>query len=350
MSRTMTASQMPSDLYGSDAFSREDEGDDRHFYAQDRFVSHLDSRALGAVEAIIGTLIVEARPRVLDLMAGWDSHLPETLEPEYVVGLGLNRNELCDNPRLNSRVILDLNACDQLPFRDECFDVVLNVVSVDYLIRPFEVFKEVGRVLRPGGLFLVIFSNRMFPSKAVRIWRDSDEKERILLVEDFFRCAGSFHPPMLFSWLGRPRPADDPYAGVTPTSDPVYAVYAERRGTAPNSGPRPVPSLDRPGPWGAAEVRRRMTLTRRTMTCPYCGGPLLEWKAPDGPFAEWDATHYHVCFDDRCPFYVRGWDAMARQGNLGYSHRCLYHRDRDRFRPIPVNSPNSLRAGIVDAS
>ena len=60
----------------------------------------------------------------------------------------------------------DLNRTPTLPFEDESFDVVLNTVSVDYLTRPFEVFAEVGGVLRPGGLFLVTFSNRAFPQKA----------------------------------------------------------------------------------------------------------------------------------------------------------------------------------------
>ena len=73
-----------------EAFTRQDESDDRKFYARDRFVSHLDAVALSTVEKVIGTLINEERPDLLDLMAGWDSHLPDTLKPARVVGLGLN--------------------------------------------------------------------------------------------------------------------------------------------------------------------------------------------------------------------------------------------------------------------
>ena len=89
-----------------------------------------------------------------------------------------------DRAVLDERVVRDLNADPRLPFADGSFDVVLNTVSVDYVTRPLELFREVGRVLRPGGLFLVIFSNRYFPEKAVRIWRESSEQERILIVED----------------------------------------------------------------------------------------------------------------------------------------------------------------------
>jgi len=123
-------------------------------------------------------------------MAGWDSHIPEDLRAREAVGLGLNENELRKNKVLSETVIHDLNKDPYLPFPDNRFDVVVNTVSVDYMTKPAEVFKEVGRVLKPGGLFLVIFSNRMFPEKAVKVWREAGEDERVLLVEDFFKEAG----------------------------------------------------------------------------------------------------------------------------------------------------------------
>lgn len=224
------------------------------------------------------------------------------------------------------------------------------MVSVDYLVQPFEVFREVGRVLRPGGLFLVIFSNRMFPSKAVRIWREADEKERIIIVEDYFRYAGCFEPTKVFAWQGRPRPVDETYAGIETTSDPIYAVYAERSGGDSSRRVRPRPAIDWPSRWGLDEVRRRMERAHETMACPHCGDALRRWEAPTGPFAEWDSEHYYICFNDRCPFYVRGWDTMAKQGNLGFSYRLLYERKRDRFSSIPVTGPGSLRSSIADES
>ena len=83
-----------SPIYRNDNFSRLDESDDSLFYSKDRFVNHLDSLALATVERLIGDLIVEENPVILDLMAGWDSHIPENFRPSKMIGLGLNKNEL----------------------------------------------------------------------------------------------------------------------------------------------------------------------------------------------------------------------------------------------------------------
>ncbi len=222
---------MFSDVYrdlGHDAFERKDESDDSLFYARDRFVSHLDTTALSTVESLIEELVVQPAPAILDLMASWDSHLPQNMNPLSVTGLGLNLNELLRNEALTERIIHDINANSRLPFEDGCFDVVLNTVSVDYMVRPFEIFREVGRVLRPDGLFLVIFSNRMFPTKAAKIWVDSSETGRVVLVKEYFLKSCVFNKPEVFISKGKPRPPDDKYASHGIPSDPIYAVYAKR--------------------------------------------------------------------------------------------------------------------------
>ena len=93
----------------AEAFSRLDESDDRLFYSRDRLVNHLDSLALATVEKLIGELVVEENPQILDLMAGWDSHIPKSLDPSRIVGLGLNENELKKNVNLSEIVFHDLN-------------------------------------------------------------------------------------------------------------------------------------------------------------------------------------------------------------------------------------------------
>ena len=98
-----------SPVFKEESFSRLDESDDALFYSRDRFVNHIDSLALKTVAYLIGELIVEENPAVLDLMAGWDSHIPENLRCSKVVGLGLNRNELGKNASLSEVVIHDLN-------------------------------------------------------------------------------------------------------------------------------------------------------------------------------------------------------------------------------------------------
>jgi SAM-dependent methyltransferase len=330
------------------AFSRIDESDDRIFYAKDRFVDHLDAEALTAVQQLIADLVVEDRPVVLDLMAGWNSHLPKKPRPARAVGLGLNRNELAQNQALTEYLLHDLNADPHLPFPDATFDVVLNTVSIDYIVHPFTVFSEVGRVLKPGGLFLVVFSNRMFPEKAVKVWLESSEDERVLLVEEFFAGSGLFEPAETFLSRGKPRPKDDKYADSGLPSDPVYAVYAERKGASvKRKRSRPVVDYR---PWmDPAGLPERERAVKQTMCCPHCGEKLRKWAVPDNPFVQtWDNDHMHICFNDACPYYVRGWNFMYREGNHGISYRLMYNPVKDRCMPIPVPSPNALRDGIVE--
>lgn len=340
---------LPHPITGGDAFSRLDESKDSLFYATDRFVSHLDAVALDTVEKLIGRLVVEERPVILDLMASWDSHIPEGLRPSRVVGLGLNENEMRQNQALSEFVVHDLNREPRLPFPDNAFDAVLNTVSVDYMTRPEEVFKDVGRILKPGGLFLVIFSNRMFPEKAVKVWRRSSEEERILLVEDFFKAAGVFEKTTLFVSKGKPRPEDDKYAKYGMPSDPVYALYAEKQGGDPARGERPPITLFYGERMDPQELDRRKRKIRSTLQCPYCGEKMNKWEVPDNPFeVTWDNDFMYICFNDRCPYYVRGWDHMSREGNRGVSYRLMYHPEKDVCMPIPVPSPKALRESIIE--
>ena len=335
-------------IKSDDSFSRLDESDDAIFYATDRFVQHIDSLALSTVERIIGGLVIEDNPVVLDLMAGWDSHIPSTIQTERVVGLGLNRNELSRNQGLTDWVHHNLNENPSLPFPDDTFDAVLNVVSVDYMTRPLEVFREVGRILKPGGLFLVIFSNRMFEQKAVKIWRQSGEEERVLLVEDFFKGAGIFTSPQVFVSKGKPRPKDDKYAHLGIPSDPIYAVYAEKSGGGVSK--RPDLSLIWP-PTDLADkdqLERRKKEVKHTLLCPHCSGSLLKWELPQNPFTQWDMEFLFVCFNDTCPFLVRGWEVMYRQGNMGLSYRFAYNPDRDQCMSLPVPNLHALKESIVE--
>jgi SAM-dependent methyltransferase len=97
------------------------------------------------------------------------------------------------------------------------------------MTRPLEVFREVARILRPGGLFVVVFSNRMFPPKAVRIWKRTNEAERMDLVKRFFSLSGRFSAPESFESTGKPRPEDDKYYDLGIPSDPIYALWATVR-------------------------------------------------------------------------------------------------------------------------
>lgn len=210
--------------FGPDNMARDDETSDLEFYGKPRFVNHLDTLALSMVESLYGRLIPSGS-RVLDLMAGPDSHLARVKGLEHVAGLGLNREELEANGELNEYVIHDLNADSRLPFGDDQFDAVINTVSVDYMTAPLEVFREAARILKPGGLFIVVFSNRMFPPKAVNIWKHMTEKQRVDLVRNYFTLSGRFRIEGYFESTGKPRPQDDKYYDLGIPSDPIYAVW-----------------------------------------------------------------------------------------------------------------------------
>ena len=328
-----------------DSFLRSDESDDAVFYSMDRMVSHLDALALETIESLVGSLLIEEGPVVLDLMASWDSHIPESVKPSRVVGLGLNERELASNEALDEFVLHDLNSNPDLPFDDAAFDAVLCTVSVDYITQPYRVFTEVGRILKPGGLFLVSFSNRYFQEKVVKIWRHASGEQRIQLVESFFELSNSFNKPTVFVSRGHPRPADDKYAALGVPSDPVLAVYAEKIGG--NGSKRPTISAsysDRPFEKEAVELKKKSI--QDTLECPYCGQALDKLEVPVTPFTEWPADFLFVCMHDECPYFLFGWDAMSDQGSSG-SYRFMYEPVAKNCYSIPVMNRLELRPYLI---
>jgi SAM-dependent methyltransferase len=329
-----------------DSFIRADDTDDAVFYATDRMVHHLDSLARCTIEDLIGQLLIEDGPVVLDLMASCDSHIPDSVKPSRVVGLGLNEREMASNSLLNDVVLHDLNKTPELPFEENTFDAVLCTVSVDYMTEPFRVFSEVGRILKPGGVFLVTFSNRYFQEKVVKIWRHATGEQRIHLVESYFEGSFQFEEPTVFVSRGKPRPADDKYSPLGVPSDPVFAVYADKKG---GFGPgRPVISSgyhDRPFDWD--EVNARKLAVKHTLECPYCGRELKRIEVPDTPFTEWSSDHICVCLFDECPYFLFGWDAMSDQGGTG-SYRFMYEPAIQNCYMVPVTNRLELRNYVIE--
>ena len=218
---------LPTDFWSDLPFLRRDPSPDPEFYRAPRLVDHLDRVAIGQIQALYGRLIPPGS-RILDLMSSWHSHLPEALATGPVVGLGLNAAELAANPVLDERLVQDLNAKARLPLADGAFDAVVCTASVEYLVEPFALFREVGRILRPGGVFAVTFSNRWFPPKTIAIWEAIHEFERPGLVLEYFLESGLFRDLETWSLRGLPRPPDDKYADRLAHSDPIHAVWGHR--------------------------------------------------------------------------------------------------------------------------
>jgi len=216
------------DFFTAEALQREDESPDTRFYSEPRYVQHIDDTAIEMVRNTYGRFLKDDM-RVLDLMGSWKSHLPDKIRFNRLVGLGLNERELRRNQQLRERVVQDLNLNSRLPFESNSFDVVVCTVSVEYLIDPLAVFKEVSRVLQPDGYFIVTFSNRWFPTKAIKIWPKLHEFERLGMVLEYFLRAEGFRNLQTYSIRGLPRPHDDKYYPDLLYSDPVYAVWGQKR-------------------------------------------------------------------------------------------------------------------------
>jgi SAM-dependent methyltransferase len=201
----------------ADAFRRLDETPDPAFYATPRFVTHIDDGAIAAVTGLYREYL-PAGGAVLDLMSSWVSHLPPDIAYGRVIGLGMNADELAANPRLDGWVVHDLNAEPRLPFAEREFDGATCCVSIDYLVEPVAVLRDLVRVLRPEAPLVVTFSNRRFPTKVIAVWETLDDAGRAQLVGHYLREAGGWDDIVA---LGR-----SPHAG-----DPLFAVVARRLGS-----------------------------------------------------------------------------------------------------------------------
>lgn len=218
-SEILRRAQWPAEWpFSANDFRRVDESSDSFFYAQPRVgVFHIDEGAVRALTRFYSDTL-PPKAHILDLCSSWVSHLPEDYETGSLTVVGMSQEELDANPRADRRVVWDLNARAELPFGDGEFDVVTNAVSVDYLTKPLEVFREMGRVLKPGGKAIMSFSNRCFPTKAIDIWCRTGDMEHVFIVGCYFHYSGMFSEPV----------GHDLKTGVFGLSDPMYVVEATR--------------------------------------------------------------------------------------------------------------------------
>ncbi len=198
-------------------FRRQDESSDFHFYHSPRLVAHIDDAAIEALGSFFRSRI-PGNADVLDLMSAYLTHLPPDVRASCrrVAGLGMNDAEMAANSQLTEHVVQSLNDNPTLPYPDAAFDAALCTVSVQYLLHPAEVFAEVRRVLRPGGVFIVSFSNRCFPTKATRLWTSTDDGQHIALVQLYFE-EGGWDSAEAVNLSPRPN-----------RSDPLYAVVGTK--------------------------------------------------------------------------------------------------------------------------
>ncbi|KAK6147726.1 hypothetical protein DH2020_018638 [Rehmannia glutinosa] len=201
-------------------FQRFDESPDTLFYESPRFVTHIDDPAISALTKYYSEVFPPSNTAgvaLLDMCSSWVSHYPKGYKQSRIVGMGLNEEELKRNPVLTEYVVQDLNVDPKLPFEDNSFDVITNVVSVDYLTKPIGVFKEMSRILKPGGLAIIRLLNRCFFTKAISIWTSTGDADHVMIVGAYFHYAGGFEPPKAVDISPNPG-----------RTDPMYVVYSRK--------------------------------------------------------------------------------------------------------------------------
>ena len=218
--------------FSPEDFRRYDESPDASFYAEPRFVTHIDDAAIAAVCDFYGKNVLPPSGKkdaaVLDLCSSWISHYPKDFTAGRVVGLGMVGKEMAANTQLTEYVVQDLNDSPRLPFGDNEFDAATCTVSFDYLTRPFEVMAELHRVLKPGAVCALSFSNRMFPTKAIAVWSATGDEDHARILGSYFHYAprGGWAPPAAAD-ITRPSGALGAL-GLGVGGDPMYVVWSRK--------------------------------------------------------------------------------------------------------------------------
>ncbi|KAG7366327.1 peptidase M76 family protein [Nitzschia inconspicua] len=227
-------------------FARLDDTPDTNFYQDPRFVEHVDENAVQLMTDYISKVAIPSSSNtnadnnnnnygvaVLDLCSSWVSHIDKDVVAaattkvvvDRISGLGMNAKELQANPVLTDFVVQDLNTNPLLEkYSDKSFDVVLCQLSIDYLTRPLEVLKEVSRILKPGGTVHILFSNRLFLSKAVASWTGGDDIDHAYTVACYLHFSGGNFVNIQAKDLSTRRGRDKRIVG-----DPIEIGWARTR-------------------------------------------------------------------------------------------------------------------------
>ena len=203
--------------------ARFDERFDVFAGAEMKRAKRIDAAAIAAITDLYREILPPGGA-ILDLMSGWVSHLPPEIPYSRIVGVGVNARELAENPFLDEWCVQDLNRNPCLPCATAEFDGAAICVSVQHLTRPCEVFREVGRVLKPGAPLIVTFSNRCLPTRAIACWCLLDDAGHLCLIAHHFAEAGNWSD---IRCLNRTPPGGE---------DPLYAVIGRSLGLARRVG------------------------------------------------------------------------------------------------------------------
>ena len=80
--------------------------------------------------------------------------------------------------------------------------------------------------------------------------------------------------------------------------------------------------------------------------CPYCGAVMKKWRTP--PHSTWTSEFNWVCFNDECPYFVRGWEHMLKTQNVKASYRHMIDPDTGNAGPLPCWSYDAHKDQIIE--
>jgi hypothetical protein len=79
--------------------------------------------------------------------------------------------------------------------------------------------------------------------------------------------------------------------------------------------------------------------------CVHCGKPMQRWANPDG--GSWSGVYQYVCFNDNCPYFVRGWEWMSEHFGVTASYRYRLDPVNHESGPLPVWTARDFRSSII---
>ncbi|MBW1695191.1 MAG: ogr/Delta-like zinc finger family protein [Deltaproteobacteria bacterium] len=83
----------------------------------------------------------------------------------------------------------------------------------------------------------------------------------------------------------------------------------------------------------------------KTPQCPHCHQEMKKWRVPIG--STWAHDFFYVCFNDGCPYFVKGWEHMWKNQAIRASYRCKMDPETNKCSPLPVWSYDALKNDII---
>jgi hypothetical protein len=81
--------------------------------------------------------------------------------------------------------------------------------------------------------------------------------------------------------------------------------------------------------------------------CPHCGEPLRAFAVPEE--GGWDSAFHIACFNDGCPYFLRGRRRMEDVYGVKVSYPYRIDPATGQASPLAVCSPDALKDRILEA-